>query len=114
MKYTKPKSNSTTPALKGPNGEIAITMQAKEALVRAHAFPKPPICHETEYQPRQGIAHTLVTKDTVGKALLCQSVKKALGPTLHNFWILRVVWHWEPDRITSLVKQTLRLQYHPN
>lgn len=88
-------------------------MQAKEALVGAHAFPKPPISYGAEYQPQKRNAHLLVNKNTVQKARFCQLVKKTLGPNLHNFLILRVLWDWEADRITSLVMQALRLQYHP-
>ena len=113
LKYTKPQTNSTTPALKGPNNKIAVTMQAKEALVKAHAFPKPYISQGAEYQLQKGDAHLLVTKDTVHKALFCQSVKKAPVSNLHNFLILRLLWDWVADRITSLATQTLRLQYHP-
>ena len=51
FKYTKPKSNSTTPALIEPNNEIAVTMQDKEALVRVHAFLPSPIFYEIEYEP---------------------------------------------------------------
>lgn len=43
LRYTQPRQHQTTPSLKGPNSEIATTMQSKEALVRAHAFPKPPV-----------------------------------------------------------------------
>lgn len=69
LKYTKPKSNSTTPALVGPSQEIAVTMQDKEALVRLHAFPPPPVFYGTEYMPGKGRAYGSVTKDSVGKAL---------------------------------------------
>ncbi len=92
LKYTKPKSNSTTPALIGPNNEIAITMQDKEALVRLHAFSPSPIFYGTKYEPGKGTAHALVTKDHVGKALLCQFIKKAPGPNMHDFRILRILW----------------------
>ena len=88
-------------------------MQDKEALVRAHAFSTPPVFYGIEYEPRQGTAYLSVTKDSVGKALLCQSVKKAPGPNMHNFRILRVLSDWDPDRITSVVVQAIRLQYHP-
>ncbi len=47
-------------------------MQAKEALLRAHAFPKPPISQGAEYQPQKEHAHLLVSKDKVQKALFCQ------------------------------------------
>ncbi len=43
----------------------------------------------------------------------CQSVKKALGPNIHNFRLLRVLLDWHQDRITPLVTQAIRLQYHP-
>ena len=153
LKYTKPKSNNTTLALIGPNNEITVTMKNKEALVRAHAFPTSPVFYGIKYEPRQGTAHLSVTKNnvgkvllcqsvgkasgpnivfygikyeprqgtdhlsvtknSVGKALLCQSVRKASGPNMHNFRILRVLWEWDPDRITSVVVQAIRLQYHP-
>lgn len=109
----KPRTNGTTPALKGANVEIAVTLQDKEALVRAHEFPKPPTTIEDKYRPVQRSAHFLVTEDMVAKALLCQSVKKAPEPNLHKFRILRIVWAWDTKRITSLVQQAIRLQYHP-
>ena len=59
------------------------------------------------------MAHISVTKDSVGKAFLSQSIKKAPGPTMHNFRILRMLWDWDLKRITSIVIQSLRLQYHP-
>lgn len=88
-------------------------MQAKEALVRTHAFPKPPFSQANEYQPGQGFAYLSVTQETVARALLCQSIKKAPGPDMHNFRALRLIWTWDSLRITSLVQQTIRLQYHP-
>ena len=87
LKYTKPKSNSTISALIGPNNEIAIIMQDKKALVRIYAFPSPPPFDRIEYEPGQRTAHLSITKDSVGKALLCQSIKKVSGPNTHNFRI---------------------------
>ena len=49
LKYIKPRTNCTTPALKDPDNQVAITMQDKEALVRAHAFPKPPKSQGNEF-----------------------------------------------------------------
>ena len=88
-------------------------MQAKEALVRAHAFPKAPASQRSEYQPGQGSAHLSVSQEMVGRALLCQSIKKAPGLNMHNFQALRLVWAWDSARITLLVQQAIRLQYHP-
>ena len=112
LQYTKPRTNCTTPTLQGPNNQMAVTMQDKEALVRSHAFPKPPVFQGNEYQPGQGSAYLSVNQETVARALLCQSVKKAPGPNMHNFRALRLIWTWDADRITSLVQQAIRLQYH--
>lgn len=92
LKYIKPKSNSTIPALTGPNNEIVVTMQDKEALVRIHAFPLPPPLYKLEYEPRQETTYLSVTKDIVGKALLCQCIEKAPGLNMHNFRILSLLW----------------------
>ena len=51
LKYTKPKTNSITSMLIGPNNERAVTIQAKEALVKAHAFPPPFVVYGVKYQP---------------------------------------------------------------
>ena len=92
LQYTKPRTNRTISALKGPNDEIAVTMNEKEALVKAQAFPKPPTFQGNEYSPGQGSAHLLVNVETVAQALFCQSVKKAPGANIHNFCILRLIW----------------------
>ena len=60
-------------------------MQDKEALVRLHAFPPPPIFYGTKYEPGKGTAHTLVTKDHVGKARFTSLLKKYLGLTCKIF-----------------------------
>lgn len=113
LKYTKPRINRTSPALKGPNNEVAVTMHDKEALVRAHAFPKPPAFQGNEHSPGPGSAHLFVHLETVAQALFCQSVKKAPGANMQDFRILRLIWTWDPLRIMSLVQQAIRLQYYP-
>lgn len=85
LKYTKLKSNITTSGLTGPNNEIVVTIEDKEALVRVNAFLLPPVFYGIKCKPGQGSANLLITKDSVSKALLCQSIKKASGPNIHNF-----------------------------
>lgn len=97
LQYTKPRTNRTTPALQGPNNQIAVIMHDKKALVRAHAFPKPLIFQGNEYLPGQESAHLSVNSETVGRMLLCQSVKKAPGPNMHNFRALRLIWTWDAE-----------------
>ena len=49
LKYTKPRANCTIPALQSLDKKIAVTMQAKEALIWAHAFPKAPAFQGSKY-----------------------------------------------------------------
>lgn len=88
-------------------------MKEKEVLFRAHAFPKPPPFLGQELQPVQGRAHTWITSQLVEKALFCQSPTKAPGPDKLNFKAIRLVWSWDPERITAIVKNAVRLHYHP-
>lgn len=113
LKYTQPRQHHTTPALKGPDNEIATTVQAKAALVRAHAFSKPPDFSGREVRPAQGLAYTSITQTIVENALFCQSPTKAPGPDKFTFRAIRLLWSWEPERITALVKNAVRLHYHP-
>lgn len=88
-------------------------MQAKEALVRAHAFPKPPDFPGREVRPAQGLAHTWITQTRIQHALFCQSPTKAPGPDKFNFRAIRLLWNWEPERITAIVQNAVQLHYHP-
>ena len=92
LTYTKPRTNYTTLALQGPDNQITITMQAKKALIRAHAFPKAPFSQESKYKLGQRFAYLLVSQEMVTKALFCQLVKKTLGPNKHNFQALQLIW----------------------
>lgn len=49
LKYILSKTNSTTLMLIGSNYKKAITMQAKEALIRAHIFLPPSMVDEVKY-----------------------------------------------------------------
>ena len=92
---------------------MATTVHAKEALVRAHAFPKPPTFPGREVKPVQGLMHTQIIPKLVEKALLCLSINKAPGPNKFNFGAIRLLWSWEPERIISIVKHVIRLHYYP-
>lgn len=66
-------------------------MQAKETLVRAYAFPKPPDFPGGEVRPVQGLAHSSQTR--IQHALFCQSPTKAPGPDKFNFQAIRLLWN---------------------
>ncbi|KAL1978966.1 hypothetical protein VTN96DRAFT_7923 [Rasamsonia emersonii] len=63
LRYTTPKAASTTPTLRGPQGQVATTITEKEALVREVAFPPAPGGSPQEDLPR-GKMHTQVKEET--------------------------------------------------
>ena len=87
-------------------------MEEKEVLVRAHKFPKPPPFSARELWPIQGMAHTRITHELVQKSLFCQSPTKTLRPDKLNFKAIKLVWSWDLDRITAIVKNTIKLYHH--
>ena len=113
LKYIKPLQFKTTPILKDGDGNIAVSMKAKEALVRRSAFPKPPPnLLEPPVTPRAS-AHTKITEETVARALTTQAATKAPGPARINFQIRQMAWSWEKAQITNMVYHAIRLGYHP-
>lgn len=113
LKYTKPLQFKTTPALKDSDGNAAVSMKAKEALVRRSAFPKPPTSLVQTPVTSSGSAHTKITEAIVAQALMTQAGTKAPGPDKINFQILQMIWGWDKTRITSMVYHAIRLGYHP-
>lgn len=88
-------------------------MMAKEALVRKSAFPSPPTSLHSEPNVMSGVAHRMVTKDVIHKALMTQSISKAPGLDKINFRILRMIWEWDSNRLIAMVQQSIRLVYQP-
>ena len=113
LKYTKPLQFKTTPALRDPDGNIATSMKAKEALVCKSAFPKPPASHNQEPSMIAGTAHLKITEEKIAYALMSQSATKAPGPDKINFQIIRMLWEWDKEQITGMIQQAIRLGYHP-
>ena len=113
LKYTKPLQFQTTPALKDSDGNTAVSMKAKEALVRRSAFPKPPPNPIEPPISPYGLLHTKISEEVVAQALMTQAATKAPGPDKINFQILQMIWGWEKAQITSMVYHAIRLGYHP-
>ncbi len=71
---------------------MAVSMKAKEALVRRSAFPKPP---PNLFEPLVipfGLAHTKITEEIVAQALTTQVATKAPDSDKINFQILQMIW----------------------
>ena len=102
-----------TPALQDAQGNWATTMEGKEAMIRAKAFPSPPQSVGPEVRPEPGNTHLRITSEEVREALFNQSIRKTPGPTKLNFRAIRLLWSWEEQRIIDVVKHSLRLRHHP-
>ena len=88
LKYTKLLQFKTTPALKDSERNIVVFMKAKEALVRKSAFSRPPPNFLETPAISLGLAHTKITEEIVGQALLTQEATKVSGPDKINFQVL--------------------------
>jgi ribonuclease HI len=112
LRLTKSRTTAVTPTLKGPQGEIAVSISEKEALVRKVAFPPAPGDREAIEVP-PGTWHKCIDEATVKRALFHQAVQKAPGIDRLNFRALRLVWEWDSSRIVALARQCFRLGIHP-
>ena len=70
LKYTKPLQFRTMPALKDSDGNTAVSMKAKEALVRRSAFPTPPLNTVEPLVSPHGLLHRKITEEVIAQALM--------------------------------------------
>ncbi|ODM15132.1 hypothetical protein SI65_09371 [Aspergillus cristatus] len=112
LDYTKPKAMATTPMLRGPQGQLASSINEKETLIRETAFPQAPGDRQ-EVEIPQGSWHGQVDEEIVKHALFHQAVQKAPGVDQLNFRALRLLWEWDSPRIIALAQQCFRLGLHP-
>lgn len=110
--YTKPRAATTTPKLRGPQGQLASSIDEKEALIRETAFPQAPGVNQ-EVEIPQGSWHGQVNEGIARQALFHQAVQKAPGIDQLNFRALRLLWEWDNPRIIALTRQCFRLGLHP-
>jgi len=113
LRYTNPLTADATPALSEPGGQVATSTGEKEAMIREISFPTTwNGSMETSFTAT-GHWHRQINAHRVQKALFGQAIKKAPGLDKINFRALRMLWSWNPARITALIKQCARLGIHP-
>jgi len=111
--YANPRAGMTVQGLTDREGKQAYTSQEKEEMLRCESFP--PNDDNQYYElPPAGSAHTCVTEQTVERALLSQSIKKAAGPDKLSFGAIRLLWKWDTERIVRLTKAAIRMGRHPS
>lgn len=75
MRYTSPKAAGTTPALKGPQGQLATTLDEKETLIEEAAFPTAPEGTATSYISSK-IMHEQATEKMLKQPSLAKRLRK--------------------------------------
>ena len=103
LKYSKSLQFRTILALKDGDGDMAVSMKAKKALVQKSAFSKLPTNLIEPPVMFFGSAHMKINEKVVGQALLTQAATKAPSLDKINFQILQIIWCWDKVRITSMV-----------
>src|SRR6266516_3992064 len=76
LKYTSPRTLSTTPAVKGENRKVAITLEQKEELFLESQFPKIQTNDILKSIIPQDGGINLITDQIIKDALFSQSIKK--------------------------------------
>jgi ribonuclease HI len=115
LNATKDRPNRMMGKIVKADGTEARTDQEKRQLMVDVSFPPPNQYDGGEGAPGPpGSAHTRVNQKEVGRALFAQSSKKAPGIDNLGFLIIKEVWKWEPERISAIARQAVRLQYHPS
>jgi hypothetical protein len=90
LKYTFLKAQTIISTVKGPNGEIAVSLEEKKTLFRTTAFLT---MGQQDNTPEPEIAqiHELIPLKLIKKAIFIQSIKKALGPDRLTFQAIKLL-----------------------
>ena len=112
--YTKPSRVTTVPTIQDSRGNVADTHDKKAAMLAKLAFPPPVEYQEGAGEPGEpGRAYKQIDWEQVQQAIFAQSQRKAPGPDKMGMPIVRLMWLWDPLRVTALVRTAIRLQTHP-
>lgn len=110
---TRPWASSTNSALRDLEGNTVTSVEDKTEIVRKVAFPPPPFDPSRSPLHREGTAYLGIDKSRVGKTLFDQSQKKEPRLDRLNLITLKLLWEWDPSRITPLIPHCVRLGHHP-
>ena len=113
VRYTTLRESGACNALTDEHGHTATTITEKEEMIVRTAFPPPP--EDDGYQaPSGGTMHRLVNQQRVGKAIAGMSNKSAPGEDRMGAEVVKLLWDWDPSRITALARGAIRTGYHPH
>jgi hypothetical protein len=114
LEFTKPAMSITIPTLSDQFGNTASSTEDKRSMLMQHAFPNPPDDGSNEFiftgvgGYYKQIDQTLVTPIIWG-----QASNKAPGPDGIGAAAIKLLWKWDPERITALFRACIRVGVHP-
>jgi ribonuclease HI len=113
MRYTKPMRETTVPTIRNGVGRVAETQGEKARMLAEMAFPAPvPYLGSAGERGAPGRAHERVGTRTVGAAIRGAG-NTSPGPDRLGAAVVRLLWEWDEERVTALVRACIRLGLHP-
>ena len=111
VKYTAPKLEDKAQVLVDEAGNKATSREERERMLIESA--KAPDVGERTELPDRGRAHQQINTALVGRLLAKTRDASAPGGDRMGVEIIKVLWDWVPERITTLVKACIQLGHHP-
>jgi hypothetical protein len=90
LKYISLRAQTITLTVKGPNGEITVSLKEKKTLFRTTAFPTMRQQDNT-FEPEISQIHELIPLKLIKKIIFTQSIKKVPGPDRLTFQAIRLL-----------------------
>jgi len=110
-RYTNPRpDDSARPLISGDC--TAIPREEMERMILEAAFPEPPPDNGVT-APQGGEAYKATDQSLVGRILSGCSNRSAPGEDRMGAEVVTLLWEWDPERITNLVRQCIRVGIHP-
>jgi len=111
-RYVNPWAGSTVEALTHREDKKTNTLLEKEGILRVESYH--PNCDDQyDELPRAGMAHMIVTEQSVERALCSRSVKKAPGPDKLMFAATQLLWMADKKRNVRLMLGAICIGRHP-
>jgi hypothetical protein len=104
LEFTKPAMNIALPVFYDETGNTATSIEEKRQMLLEHAFQMQPSDPSNEYifKPA-GHFHKTITNTMIASSIWGQASKKSPGPDGIGPAALRLLWTWDPERITYVV-----------
>ena len=113
LRYVGPPRSNCVPTI-SHGGKRADSLEDKATMLKAISFPAPlPYQGTRGVRGPEGVAHTFVSVRLLDKIIGATQTGKAPGPGSVPPLAIRCLYDWEPERVVALVREHIRLGFHP-